>query len=54
MKLDPKGEGVKNVRELAPWQNIAEDTEAGFAYLKVLPDVRSDRQDWSGSVGVAR
>ena len=43
MKADPKGAGLANMRELVPWQNVAEDTDAGFAYLKVLPDVRGDR-----------
>ncbi|HET8564813.1 MAG TPA: dienelactone hydrolase family protein [Candidatus Binatia bacterium] len=43
MKANPKGAGLGNIRELAPWQNVAEDTDAGFAYLKVLPDVRGDR-----------
>jgi carboxymethylenebutenolidase len=48
MKLDPKGEGVRNLREVAPQQNVIEDTQAGFAYLKVLPDARSDRQGLVG------
>jgi len=43
IKANPKGAGLGNIRELVPWQNVAEDTEAGFAYLKVLPDVRRDR-----------
>ena len=43
MKVNPKSEGLGNIRELAPWQNVAEDTDAGFAYLRTLPDVRGDR-----------
>lgn len=43
MKANPKGGGISNIREQVPWQIVAEDTAAGFAYLKVLPDVRSDR-----------
>jgi carboxymethylenebutenolidase len=42
-KVTPKGEGLAKIREMVPWQNVAEDTAAGFDYLKVLPDVRSDR-----------
>jgi carboxymethylenebutenolidase len=40
---NPKGEGLSNIRELAPWQAVAEDSDAGYAYLKRLPDVRGDR-----------
>ena len=42
-KVNPKGEGLNNIRELEPWQAVAEDTDAGYAYLKTLPDVRADR-----------
>jgi carboxymethylenebutenolidase len=42
-KVNPKGEGLSNIRELEPWQSVAEDTDAGYAYLKTLPDVRADR-----------
>ena len=42
-KVTPKGEGLAKIREMVPWQNVAEDTASGFAYLKVLPDVRADR-----------
>ncbi len=43
MKVNPKSEGLSDIRELAPWQNVAEDTDAGFGYLRTLPDVRGDR-----------
>ena len=43
MKANPKGQGLGNIRELAPWQAVAEDTDAGYAYLKTLSDVRGDR-----------
>jgi carboxymethylenebutenolidase len=43
MKANPKGGGLPNIRELAPAQGVAEDAEAGFRYLRVLPDVRRDR-----------
>jgi carboxymethylenebutenolidase len=43
MKANPKGAGLPNIRELAPGQGVAEDAEAGFRYLRVLPDVRRDR-----------
>ena len=42
--INPKNEGLSNIREIAPWQNVAEDTEAGYAYLNVLPDVRGDQR----------
>jgi carboxymethylenebutenolidase len=42
-KVTPEGEGLAKIREMVPWQNVAEDTVSGFAYLKVLPDVRADR-----------
>ena len=43
MKANPKGQGLSNIRELEPWQAVAEDTDAGYAYLKALPNVRGDR-----------
>jgi carboxymethylenebutenolidase len=43
MKINPSGEGLPNIRELVPWQGLAEDAEAGIRYLRVLPDVRRDR-----------
>jgi len=42
-KANPKGAGLGNIRELVPWQAVAEDTDATLAYLKGLPDVRGDR-----------
>jgi carboxymethylenebutenolidase len=58
MKANPKGEGLAKIREMVPWQVVAEDTAAGFDYLKVLPDVRADRQGlmgfcWGGEVTFA-
>jgi carboxymethylenebutenolidase len=32
-----------SIRQMAPWQAVAEDTERGFAYLHGLPYVRGDR-----------
>lgn len=54
-KANPKGGGLSNIRELAPWQGVAEDAEAGIKYLRVLPDVRSDRMGvvgfcWGGGM----
>jgi carboxymethylenebutenolidase len=43
MKANPQGTGLPNIRELAPWQGVVEDAEAGVRYLRVLPDVRRDR-----------
>jgi carboxymethylenebutenolidase len=42
-KVNPKGEGLSNIRDLAPWYGVAEDTDSGFAFLRTLPDVRGDR-----------
>lgn len=58
MKVNPKSEGLSDIRELAPWQNVAEDTDAGFAYLRTLPDVRGDRMGvvgfcWGGEMTFA-
>ena len=35
MKANPKGGGLPNMRELAPWRTVAEDVASGFAYLNV-------------------
>jgi carboxymethylenebutenolidase len=58
MKANPKGGGLSNIRELAPWQAVAEDVESGFAYLNVLPDARPDKQAllgfcWGGEMTFA-
>jgi carboxymethylenebutenolidase len=58
MKATPTGEGIAKIREMVPWQHVAEETQAGFAYLNVLPDVRGDRQGlvgfcWGGEVTFA-
>jgi carboxymethylenebutenolidase len=55
MKVNPKGGGLPNIRELAPWQGVTEDADAGFKYLRVLPDVRADRMGvvgfcWGGGM----
>lgn len=42
-KVNPKGEGLGNIRQLAPWQAVAEDSGAAVTYLKGLPEVRGDR-----------
>lgn len=56
--VTPKGQRIPNVRDLAPWDKIAEDAESGFAYLKVLPDVQVNQQGlvgfcWGGEVAFA-
>jgi carboxymethylenebutenolidase len=58
MKANPKGGGLSNMRELAPWQTVAEDAESGFTYLNVLPDVRADKHAligfcWGGEMTFA-
>ncbi len=35
-KVNPKLEGLSNIRELAPWQNVAQDADAGYRYLRGL------------------
>ena len=47
-KVNPKGEGVSNIREVAPEKATAEDTAAALAYLKTLPEVRGDRVGLTG------
>ena len=42
-KVNPKGEGLSNIWDLAPWYGVAEDTDSGFAFLRTLPDVQRDR-----------
>jgi carboxymethylenebutenolidase len=42
-KANPKGDGLSNIRELAPWRAVAEDTDAGYGYLGKMPYVRADR-----------
>jgi len=56
--VTPKGTGISNIRELAPWPVITEDTVSGFNYLKVLTDVRADKQGligfcWGGEMTFA-
>jgi carboxymethylenebutenolidase len=58
MKANPKGEGLAKIREMVPWQQVAEDTQSGFTYLRVLPDVRANRQGlvgfcWGGEMTFA-
>ena len=53
-KANANGEGLSNIRELEPWQAVAEDTDGGYSYLKTLPTVRSDRLGLVGSAGAAR
>jgi carboxymethylenebutenolidase len=57
-KVNPKGGGISNIREIAPWKTVAEDVASGFAYLNVLPDVRSDKYGlvgfcWGGEMTFA-
>jgi carboxymethylenebutenolidase len=48
MKVTPEGEPLAKIREMVPWQNVAEDTASGFQYLSVLPDVRGEQQALMG------
>jgi carboxymethylenebutenolidase len=47
-KVNPKGEALGNIRDLAPWYGVAEDADSGFIFLRTFPDVRADR---SGLIG---
>lgn len=47
-KVNPKGTGVSNWRELTPDDAVTEDIDAGFNYLKSLPEVRGDRLGLTG------
>lgn len=47
-KVNPKGTGVSNMGKLAPLDAVVEDVEAGFTYLKSLPEVRGDRLGVTG------
>jgi carboxymethylenebutenolidase len=47
-EVNPKDEGLSNIRELAPSQGVAEDTSAGFSYLSSLSDVRPGRRGLIG------
>jgi carboxymethylenebutenolidase len=42
-KVNPKGEALGNIRDLAPWYGVAEDVDSGFIFLRTFPDVRADR-----------
>ena len=57
-KINPRGEGLKNIRDLAPWYGVAEDADSGFAFLRTLPDVRANRVGmvgfcWGGEMAFA-
>jgi carboxymethylenebutenolidase len=41
-KINPKSQALSNIRELAPWPNVAENTGSGFSYLRNLSDARDD------------
>jgi carboxymethylenebutenolidase len=58
MKVNPQGRGLEKIRELIPWQLVAEDTDSGYAYLRTLSDVRGDRMGlvgfcWGGAMTFA-
>lgn len=40
VNVNPKGGGIKNIREIAPAGAVVEDTESSLAYLRSLTDVR--------------
>jgi carboxymethylenebutenolidase len=57
-KVNPRSEGLSNIRELAPWNTVAEDTDAGCNYLRALSEVNSDRLGllgfcWGGEMAFA-
>jgi carboxymethylenebutenolidase len=57
-KVNPNGEGLGDIRDLAPWYGVAEDADSGFAYLRTFPDARADRPGligfcWGGEMAFA-
>lgn len=48
MKVNPEGKGLKTIRKLAPNKDVMEDTDAGFAYLRGLSQVRGNRLGVTG------
>ena len=53
-KVNPKGEGLGNIRDLAPWYGVAEDADSGFAFLRTFPDVRATGSGSSAFAGAAK
>ncbi|MBI2087663.1 MAG: dienelactone hydrolase family protein [Deltaproteobacteria bacterium] len=47
-KANPKGTGLGNIGELAPLDAVSDYVDAGFTYLKSLPEVRGDRLGLTG------
>jgi carboxymethylenebutenolidase len=57
-KANPKGGGLSNIRELMPWQTVAEDVASSFSYLDTLSDVRAGTHGlvgfcWGGEMSFA-
>ncbi|HEX9880396.1 MAG TPA: dienelactone hydrolase family protein [Candidatus Binatia bacterium] len=57
-KVSSKDGRVKDYRKLAPLDNVVEDTESGFTYLRSLSSVRDDRLGvtgfcWGGGMAFA-
>jgi carboxymethylenebutenolidase len=57
-KLNPTGRGLRSIRKVAPWETVAEDTDAGCTYLRSLAEVRGDRLGvigfcWGGEMAFA-
>jgi carboxymethylenebutenolidase len=50
-KINPKGIGLSNWRELVPDDAVTEEIDAGVTYLKSLPEVRGDRLGLTGFCG---
>src|SRR5262249_33776234 len=36
-KVNPRDEGLSNIRDLAPWYGVAEDADSGFLFLRAFP-----------------
>ncbi len=47
-KVNPKFGRIKGYRKLVPKDNVMEDTESGFTYLRSLSSVRDDRLGVTG------
>ncbi len=43
MKVNPKGKGIRGLRKMISIQDITEDTESGYTYLRTLSGVKDGK-----------
>lgn len=58
MKVNPEGKGIRGLREMISAQDVSEDTESGYQYLRSLPRVQSGKMGvvgfcWGGEMAFA-